>query len=169
VTGIQFSQPFFYTGTHLLTQATRSADFDPEATLEGVRLGVLQDTTTEAFIRDRYPNADLVFFDGAAGTLKGVQGVTDGSLDAFADDGLLLLGVGLQQGLPAENYALLPETPLTCDGYGLVLAGGDRQWQDLVNTFLRSRSARQVRDTWLSRFFPAELDILNACFSTAEP
>ena len=58
--------------------------------------------------------------------MQGVSAVVNGNIDAFASDGVLLSGELARQSLAPENYQLIPEEPLTCDFYGLILPVGDR-------------------------------------------
>lgn len=147
--GIAFSTPFFVTGTHLLVRAEDQTQLNPFNTLAGVRIGVLEDTTTEAFVRDRYPDADISTFAGQTGRSQGIQSVIDGSIDAFAGDGILSIAAAQRQNLPATRYALIPDNPLTCDPYGMILPANDVQWQDTVNAFISSPQFRQI---WEAQF-----------------
>jgi len=163
VSGITFSTPFFATGTQLLTRASNAEAIAPNGSLSGIKTGVLQGTTTEQFVQSRYPDADIVYFEGILGTASGVSAVGSGTIDAFADDGVLLLGELTQQNLDASQFALIPELPLTCDFYGLLLPAGDPAWRRTVNTFNRSAASRQVRDEWFNNFSTSAVTSLTQC------
>ena len=148
--GVTFSTPFFVTGTHLLVRTEDQSQINPFTTLNDMRIGVLEDTTTEAFVRDRYPDADITAFAGTTGRAEGIQSVLSGNIDAFAGDGILSIAAAQQQNLPATSYTLVPDRPLTCDPYGMVLPANDRQWQETVNDFIASPAFKQLWETQFS-------------------
>lgn len=154
IKGIAFSTPFFITGTHFLIQKDNSSKVNPLDNLRSLRVGVLSQTTTEQVIQSRYPKTRKVYFQGATGRAMGVQALAQGNIDAFANDGILLIAEVIRQKLPLANYALVPERPLTCDAYGMVLPANDRQWQNTVNTFIGSQQSRKVWDTWFTNLYP---------------
>ena len=80
-------------------------------------------------------------------------------------DGVLLSGEIDRQNLVRDNYQLIPEQPLTCDFYGLILPQGDSQWRDTVNTFLRTVQQRQKRVEWLGDYFPQSLSDADYCLN----
>jgi ABC-type amino acid transport substrate-binding protein len=92
-----------------------------------------------------------------------VTALTAGEIIAFADDSILLRGELLQQHLSPANYALLPQQPVTCDAYGMILPADDRNWQNQVNQFLRSEQSTQIRDQWLADNLPEEIATLDYC------
>ena len=141
VPGVAFSTPFYITGARFLVpQAQADTNFNQP----GLRLGVLQDTTTETFLRQSYPNANIVTFAGVADREQAVQAVMAGQLDAFIGDSVLSTAELARQNLPAEQFALVPSVPLTCEYYGLILPAGDPQWRATVNGFLRESEAVQA-------------------------
>lgn len=155
--GIAFSTPFFVTGTHFLVRTENQTQINPFNTLTGVRIGVLADTTTASFVRDRYPTADIFTFTGVTGRAEAIQAVMTDQIDAFAGDGILSIATAQQQNLPPTRYTLIPDSPLTCDPYGMILPANDVQWQDTVNDFISSPAFRQLWEaqfaTALSYFF----------------
>ena len=84
--------------------------------------------------------------------MKEIKAITNGSIDAFVSDGVLLSGEIERQNLAQDNYQLIPEKPLTCDFYGLILPKGDRQWNNLVNAFIRSKQERELQEKWLGDY-----------------
>jgi len=165
VEGITFSTPFFATGTQLLVRSDEAEAIAPNGSLAGIQTGVLRETTTEQFVQQRYPNADLVYFEGILGTAAGVDAVANGRIDVFADDSVLLLGELAQQNLDPSQFTLLPELPLTCDFYGLILPQGDPSWQRAVNGFNRSASSRQIQADWFSTVSTTVVTSLTQCES----
>ena len=165
IPGITFSNPIGATGTRFLSQRERQAEINPNLPLEGLRVGILPNTTTEQFIQTNYPKAELVYFAGAEGRTEAIQAVTDGQIDTFASDGILSLAEVERQNLSVNNYALQPKLPLTCDFYGLILPNDDPEWQAIVNEFLTGSSAQQIRDKWFKQVFASELNDLEYCLN----
>ncbi len=169
IDGVLFSYPFFYTGTQLLARRADAVIADPSRTLAGRVIGLLPNTTNAEFIEQTYPFAEPVYFGAITGRTDAIAALTDGSIDAFASDGVLLLGEVNRLNLNPDDYVLLPGTPLTCDGYGLILPGGDRLWQNTVSAFIRSQQSRGVQAAWLSDALPDALTSLQHCLSTSNP
>lgn len=143
--GISFSQPFFVTGTQFLIRDSHGVDLD--SSLQGIRIAVLRGTTTATFVQDRYPQANIIRLDGSTGRLRGVQGVLQGRFDTFISDGILLLGQAELLDFRTINYRLIPEVPLSCDRYGMILPD-DSQWQTLVNSTIYSKQGRKIWQYW---------------------
>ncbi|WP_186375856.1 alpha/beta hydrolase [Hyella patelloides] len=160
---VVFSDPFFSSGTRFLVNQDNAINLDLDSQLEGTRLGVLEATTTKQFLQQNYPNAEIVSFESADGRSKAIQAVRDGYLDAFVSDRVLLTGEIDRQGLGRENYQAIPEQPLTCDYYGLILPQGDSQWRNTINTFLHEHAAEQVFDQWLENYYPQAISDLDYC------
>lgn len=135
---VVFSDPFFSSGTRFLVN-NKSNRINLDSQLEGMRLGVLQGTTTKQYLQQNYPNAKILAFDGSNGKTEGIQAVNDGDIDAMVSDRVLLTREIDRQRLNRDNYQTIPEQPLTCDYYGLILPTGDPQWRNKVNTFIRDR------------------------------
>ena len=70
-----------------------------------------------------------------------------------------------QQDLALENYQLIPDNPLTCDFYGLILPQDDSQWGDIVNGFLRTEQQRNVLRKWLVDYLPQALSDADYCLN----
>ncbi|GAB4386502.1 MAG: hypothetical protein Kow00121_53210 [Elainellaceae cyanobacterium] len=151
VPDVTFSAPFFLTGTQFLVRNDRQGSINPLGQLTNVRVGVLSNTTTEGFIQQRYPNAQIVNFEGATGRTEAVQALAEGAIDLFASDGILLLGEAQQQNLTRADYNLVPRGPLTCDPYGLILPADDPEWSDRMNEFLISPVVRDLRTQWFTQ------------------
>ena len=149
----KFSDGFFITGTQFLTTDRVSDFLDLEENLENIILGVLSDTTTEELIKERYPSAKLALFRGSTGRNRGVQALQQGRIDAMASDGILLRAEALQQGLSTAKYPLIPELPLTCDRYGMIITD-DPQWQDFINSIITSSELAAVANNWFSTLDP---------------
>ncbi|MDJ0573845.1 MAG: alpha/beta hydrolase [Xenococcaceae cyanobacterium MO_234.B1] len=162
---VRFSELFFATGTRFLVTNGKTAKVNLNSSLEKVQIGVLPDTTTAQFVQETYPEAEVVYFQGEQGRMEGVTAITNGSIDTFVSDGVLLLGEIARQNLALDNYQLIPEEPLTCDFYGLILPRGDRQWRNLVNAFLRDESERELWDKWLEEHAPKAVSDLDYCLN----
>ena len=163
--GVSFSDVFFASGSHFLVANDNAAQVNLENGLEGIKTGVLQDTTTAQFLQKTYPQAQVVYFQGKKGRAEGVTAVANGQIDTFVSDGVLLSGEIDRQNLARENFQLIPEEPLTCDFYGLILPEGDSKWHKIVNTFLRGQQVEQVENQWLEEYLPKVVSDVDYCLN----
>jgi polar amino acid transport system substrate-binding protein len=161
---IAFSQPFFITGTQFLIRAEDENQFKPGASLENTVVGVLRNTTNKTVIENRFPLAQLREFQGPTGRLRGVQALQQGKINAFASDGILLVGEAALQGLVlGQTYRIVPQNPIDCESYGMILPNNDPQWQELVNqSILKAREVRLFRE-WLGVVLPEIQEVLSYC------
>ncbi len=155
IPGIAFSHPFYVTGAKFLVSGDQaSTNFNQP----GLRIGVLQDTTTEVFLREAYPNANIVTFSGVEGREQAVQAVMSGQVNAFLGDSVLSEAELARQTLPRAQFALVPELPLTCEYYGLILPNDDSEWRTTVNAFLQQ--ANDVQGD-----FAQDVSVLDYCLN----
>jgi predicted dienelactone hydrolase/ABC-type amino acid transport substrate-binding protein len=165
VEGIAFSRPIWATGTRFLSRKKRRAEINPNLPLDGLQIGVLKNTTSEEFVQTKYPQAEVVYFDGPQGRAEAIKAVTEGSIDTFASDSILSLEEVARQNLSMNNYDLEPTLPLTCDFYGLALPNNDSQWWATVNQFIAKSLAQQVTNKWLDKILTTELNDLEYCLN----
>jgi polar amino acid transport system substrate-binding protein len=159
---IDFSQSFFDTGLQFLIRKSDKKKIDINGNLQGLNIGLIANTTTENFIKERYPSANIKEFLGLTGRTRGVQALKQGSQDAqsrqdyidgFVSDGILLSSELALQGLSSEDYLLIPEQPLTCERYGMIIPQNDPQWQNLVNSVIDSPEAKEIWKKWFKKVF----------------
>jgi predicted dienelactone hydrolase/ABC-type amino acid transport substrate-binding protein len=165
VAGVTFSNSIFIGSARFLTLAGQEERVNPNLPLEGVRLGVLSNTTTEQFVQTTYPDAERVTFSGPEGRKTAIQAVQQGTIDAFVGDGILTYADLLLEGKPIEEFALIPDQPLTCEFYGLVLPDNDPQWRTLVNQYLVSDSENTISTEWFADLYPETLNQANFCLN----
>jgi polar amino acid transport system substrate-binding protein len=149
-----FSQPFFVTGTQFLIRQQNNNLPNLNSNLNNLTIGVIEGTSTEEYIRDRYPQAQLTLFRGVTARNRGVQALAQGKIDAMVSDGILLRAEAQQQNLSLANYPLIPEQSLTCDTYGMLLPQGDRSWQDFVNSVITSPESKAILNQWFGDMIP---------------
>ncbi|MDY6940014.1 MAG: transporter substrate-binding domain-containing protein [Cyanobacteriota bacterium] len=150
---VAFSDPFLISGTHFLINTQTRGNLDYEGDLEEDIVGVLRETTTETVIAQRYPQTNLQYFRGPTGAFRGIEALED-RIDAFASDGILLIGEVVTRGLPLANYRLVPLVPLSCESYGMILPEGDGVWAGFVNSVLASPEADLIWQDWFEVKFP---------------
>ncbi|WP_416244867.1 amino acid ABC transporter substrate-binding protein [Crocosphaera sp. XPORK-15E] len=161
---IQFSSPFFWTGTQLLVKAENEQSINSNSTLENVLIGVLRNTTNEQLISQKYPLANQVEFQGVTGRFRGIQALQAGKIEAFASDGILLIGQALIQGLAInKDYVLLPKYPLDCENYGLILPKNDPEWLNFVDSVIKNSASRSSFEQWFGETLPQIKDIESFC------
>lgn len=146
---VAFSREFFITGIQFLVGPGKVTSFNPEGTLENFVIGVLKASSTAEYIRQRYPLAEIQEYQGQAGRFRGIQALRQDKIDAFVSDGVLLIGETVRQGSNLfQNYTLLPEAPLVCERYGIIVAN-DPEWIALVNgTITEMIELRQIPKNW---------------------
>ncbi|NES75929.1 MULTISPECIES: hypothetical protein [Okeania] len=70
-----------------------------------------------------------------------------GTIDAFASDGILLVGEAFRKGLKETQYSIEPNRPLTCISYSMILPANDSEWEKTVNEYIRVKlSISQITD-----------------------
>ncbi|MGE5658617.1 MAG: amino acid ABC transporter substrate-binding protein [Actinomycetota bacterium] len=144
--GITYSLPFLYSGTYLFVKPENKLRVNPSGFLQDVIIGVLGGSLTQQFIAGRYQLAQQQIYQGQSGRQRAVKDAIEGKIDAFASDGMLLLGEALRQGLNQTQYAIIPDQPLTCISYGMILPANDPEWVETVNNFIRDRRATELME-----------------------
>lgn len=151
LSGVAFSTPFFLTGAHFLIRSSEKSRVNPLTDLSGIRVGVVEGSTTETFVRQRYPRTKIINFRGAMGRSQGIKALASGNIDAFVSDGILLRAEATKQNLKLDDYPLTPKGPLSCDPYSMILPENDLQWQDTVNNFIDSPAFKLIWSKWFTQ------------------
>ncbi len=148
---VEFSEPFFITGTKFFTRQEFTDKLD-KSQGKDLTIGLLRYTTTEAFIKDKYPQAEFELFQGVKGTMRAMQAVQQGRIDAFANDGILLIGESVQLELDNnKDFEIVTTVPLTCEKYGLILPKNDPLWTNFVNSVIvQSGGDEEILKQWFS-------------------
>ncbi len=142
--GTTYSLPFLYSGTHLLVKPDNKLIVNPSGFLQNVTIGILEGSLTQQFIASRYQLATQRVYQGNLARQTGVKDAVEGKIEAFASDGILLVGEALRQGLSPNQYAIIPEQPLTCISYGMILPANDAEWLESVNNFIRKQATANL-------------------------
>lgn len=158
-----FSQSFLLTGTQFLVKSQNQDRINTEQNLNGIVIGVINNTTTAKLIAKRYPSAILQRFSGVTARTRGIQSVVQNKIEAMASDGILLRAEAQQQGLSDSEYSIIPDAPLTCDRYGMIIKGNDPQWQEFVNSVINSPEAKALANDWFGQLFNNAENSLNFC------
>ena len=151
---VAFSRPFFIARTQFLTR--EESDLDLNSDLADATIGVIGNTSTEQLVKERYPNAKVVLYSGITARSRGVQAVAQGIIDAMVSDGILLRAEAARQNLSVEEFILIPVTSEVLDDdellgksdrYGMIIPE-DSQWQDFVNSAIKSPESQQLLKKW---------------------
>jgi polar amino acid transport system substrate-binding protein len=152
---VQFSNPFFVTGTQLLIRIDDANKIKANDNFANLTIGVLRGTTTQQLLIEKYPLANLQQFQGITGRRRGVQAVRQLKIDAFASDSILLIGEATRENLfLGQDYLLVPQEPLDCVYYGFILPKNDPQWRDLVDSALQAAPLSQISRKWFGEIAP---------------
>lgn len=141
---IKYSDPFFVTGTQFIVRAANK-----NTSLKNARLGVLRGSTNIRSVTQAYSEAEIQQFSERS---EGVSAAMNGQVTAFAGDSILLIGEAVRQGVQLSAFEIVPNQPLSCDFYGMILPTNDTQWQGTVNSFIGSSQGLQVWGTWFGGF-----------------
>lgn len=161
---VTFSNPIFLTGTQFLIRADDRRRFRADPSLKGFTIGALRNTTNLRFVTEKYPQATIREFQGSTGRLRGVQSLQQGKIDAFASDGILLIGEALLQNLSlGTDYLIYPQYPLDCEEYGVIIPKDDPQWQSIVNAAIAAPATQELYKKWIGPVFPAVEKTQNYC------
>ena len=166
--GVTFSDPFFSSGTRFLINSNAVLPLDLDSSLAGTKLGVLENTVAKQFLQQNYPDAEIVAFNQENAKDRGMQAVENGDIDALVNDDVLLTGAIDRRGINRAKYQTIPENPLTCDYYGLILPQGDSQWRNTVNNFIHNRSSKPAFDRWLGKYYDQAVADLDYCQNRRE-
>ncbi len=166
VPGVDFSKVIFATGSHFLTTPKQASTVNPNFPLTGVDIGVLANSRNELFLREQYPTANVVTFEGPTARADAIAAVNAGDIAAFLGDDILTRAEVQRSNIPFEDWVLVPEDrPLSCEYYALALPNNDPEWQAVVNDFLESTVGVEPRPAWLGEFLPNTLEILDNCLN----
>ena len=161
---IQFSSPFFLTGTQLLVTKEKAKKINVNGSLENVNIGVLKNTSNEQLMAEKYPLANLVQFQGVTGRYRGIQALRGDKIDAFASDGILLVGEAIIQDLRLGlDYMLVPSYPIDCEEYGLILPNNDPEWLSFIESTIKTALARNVYLDWFGELGPQIKAVQSFC------
>ncbi|WP_017294504.1 amino acid ABC transporter substrate-binding protein [Geminocystis herdmanii] len=154
---VSFSEPFFLSGIKFIVAKDKQQNLI-NSDGKDFTIGLLKNTTTEIFIKEKYPQANFELFQGLRGSERGLQALKQGRIDAFADDGILLLGQSIAQRLPLgenHNFILAPDPPFTCEKYGLIIPQNDPDWENFVNNSVNLEQKMGIINNWFKDFLPS--------------
>jgi ABC-type amino acid transport substrate-binding protein len=149
---VDFSNMTFVDGGSLLVKTTgKLASFQDFA---GKKIGVIPGTTTEtalkAALQKALVNAQVT---PVKDHREGLTGVESGTLDAYASDRVILIGLAVTAKDPSQ-FAIA-DTYLSYEPYGLMLRRGDAAFRLTVNRALaqlyRSGEVLQIYGRWFGK------------------
>ncbi|NET25806.1 MAG: transporter substrate-binding domain-containing protein [Okeania sp. SIO1I7] len=124
---------------------------------------LIRKSNTRKFIQTKYPETETIYFEGNTGVNQAVKSLAKGEIQAFANDGILSVGEVVRQNLDINNYKLIPEKPLTCDFYGMIIPNNDPEWQNQLNSFIDGNKSQSIDEKWFKNLFPYQLENLDYC------
>ena len=162
---VRFSRPLLVAGTQLLRRQGNVRSGNPYRRLKGLRVAVLSGSTTENYVRETFPKADLVPFSDRRAIREAIAALAADKVDVFATDGILAQSELLRQNLSVSDYSLFPKRPLTCEFYGLILPTDDTAWQNLVNDFLVDTHNERLERELPEFLVEDQLQLLDYCLN----
>jgi polar amino acid transport system substrate-binding protein len=142
--GVAFSQPFLYSGTYFLVSPQGKLLANPSGFMPNVTIGVLSGTLTQELINSRYQLAPKKVYEGVQGRAQGVRDAIDGKIDVFAGDRIVLVGEALRLGFKPEQFSIIPNEPLSCVSYGMILPANDSAWIKTINNFIDENKSTEL-------------------------
>lgn len=145
---VTFSDPVFVTGLQFLTKKNLVNSINSNN--NNLRLGALNNTTSADYLSQQFSQANVRLFDGANGIRQGGRALENSRIDAFAHDGILLVGMALSLDLSLNGeYEIVPKIPLTCEKYGVILPKNDPLWNDFINQLIMFVESEKLMGDWL--------------------
>ena len=149
---VDFSHMIFVDGASILVkQSEKMASFQD---LSGKKIAVIPGTTTDTAMRNAlqkaFVNAQIV---AVKEHREGLAMLESGSVDAYASDRTILIGLGVTAKDPSQ-FAIA-EQYFSYEPYGFMLKRGDAPFRLAVNRVLsslyRSREVMQVYGRWFGK------------------
>jgi polar amino acid transport system substrate-binding protein len=140
-----FSVPFFVTGTQFLVRQEDVSSFNLNSRLDSVSIAYIPGTTTDEIIRQIYPQANWI---SVTNRPEGVQKLKARQVQAFASDGILLVGELIRQGNNPNYFEILPLQPITTELYGCILPKNNSQWKEVVDDTINSPENTKLQNLW---------------------
>jgi polar amino acid transport system substrate-binding protein len=144
---VDFSVPFFMTGSQFLTQYSEANKFDINTNLKGVPIAYIPNTTSDFLVRQIYPQAN---WQPVANRAEGIEKLTSGQVKALISDGVLLVGEVVRMNKDPWDFALTPSQPITTELYGCILPKNEADFQNLVNAVILSDANIKLQETWFN-------------------
>ena len=146
---VAFAGPYFISGKAILSRSETLARINSPEQLNRptLRLVALAGTTSEGFVREAVPSADLTT---AASYAEAVRLVIDGSVDAMIADYPICV-VSVLQNPGAGLSAVL--APFTFEPIGVALPANDALFINLVENYLKSLEGTGLLDQLRSNWF----------------
>lgn len=144
---VDFSLPFFVTGTQFLLKLADVPDFSLNGTLRDVRVAYIPHTTTDEIIRQIFP---LAQWQAVNNRQQGILALKSGKVTAVASDGILLIGELVASGNDPRQYALVPRQPMTTELYGCILPKNNPDWKEFVDQSIVTQDNKKLQEKWFN-------------------
>ncbi|WP_041933908.1 amino acid ABC transporter substrate-binding protein [Gloeothece verrucosa] len=144
---VDFSLPFFMTGSQFLVKLEDAANFDINGTLKDVSIAYIPHTTTDEIIRQIYPFAR---WQPVRNREEGVKKLKQGAVTAVVSDGILLVGEIVRQGNEPRDFEIMPNVPMTTELYACILPKNNPEWQEFVDQTISSQNNAQLQQRWFN-------------------
>lgn len=162
---VDFTLMTMITGASSLSLA--SANIATNADLDGRKLAVVRDTTTEqvlkTFLKTNEFDAKVTAVDTHDDALALLN---DGKVDAHVGDQIILTGHVIKAANP-ENYRLAPDV-FSYEPYGFMLPKGDAEFRLVADQalarFYRTTGIQRLYHTWFGRYGIRQSRVLSAMY-----
>jgi len=142
---VDFSIPFFMTGSQFLILKSEVNNFDVNETLKDVPIAYIPNTTSDFLIRQIYPLAN---WQAVKSREEAIEKLTQGKIKAIVSDGILLVGELVNTGKNLREFVLTPSQPITTELYGCMIPKNEPQLKELVNFTIISDDNVNLQKKW---------------------
>lgn len=144
---VDFSIPFFMTGSQFLVRIEDAPSFNINGTLREIPIAYIPNTTTDQIIRQIYPFAQ---WQAVRNREQGVNKLEKGEIRAIVSDGILLVGEIVRQGKNPQDFAVTPHIPMTTELYGCMIPKNNPEWKKIVDNSIGSQENLTLQDQWFN-------------------
>jgi len=149
---VDFTLPTFITGGSVMSKA--DSGIKSIGLLAGKKVGVAKTTTTSeqlaGYLKDNFIDAEVVLTENRT---EGMKQLTEGKIDAFASDQIVLIGMMLESG-DAKQFTLAHDT-FSYEPYGLIVRRNDADFRLVANRTLsqmyRTGQHSKMYKKWMGR------------------
>lgn len=173
---VDFTIPYFQTGTRILVQADSSIDGSEDSLAER-RIGVVPNTISDQVVAVIQPTAELVQIESKEQVLEGLE---NGDLDGFAFDGLLLEAARRARD-DADQYKVVPpldQLPYGRQNYACMVPENNSTFlnyanlaiaQFMMGVLIEDDRYTEILNRWFGEDgeFPVDLELFRRYFQVA--
>ncbi len=133
---VAFAGPYFLTGKSILTKSPSFSETDESSDLnnETLTLAVLKGSTSEQYVKNEIPEAELFLAESYA---DGIKALEDGTASIMVADYSICAYTAL---VNPEKGLITIDEPLTIEPIGLAMPPNDAHFHNIIQNYLNALS-----------------------------